>query len=158
MEYTANRVIKDKALLKMLMPRILKHDMDKLIMYQFLEKEEASRIHQQTAEHHMTNNVKKDWYDKLEAVIDYESSGYTKPDKPLNAYDTIVRYKTECPQYGLICDELIGICRMLRINQSYKVTDIDQDYIEFFSQYENVTEEMILEDIKQYFKILPTLT
>ena len=158
MEYTARRVIKDETLLKMLMPRILKHDMDKLIMYQFLEKEDASRIHQQISEHHMTNNVKKDWYDKLEAVIDYESSGYTKTDKPLNAYDTIMRYKEAFPQYGLICDELVGICRMLHINQSYKVQEIDPDYIAFFSQYENVTEEMILDEIKQYFNNLPKLS
>ena len=151
MKYVLNKIIDDEYLKQKMTPKIESHDIDKLIMYQVMDKAEASAIHKNLAKHHMTNDTPKDWYDKLEAILDYEASGYTKPDKPLNAYDTIMQYRNK----GLFvqrCDELLGICKILGINKSYKVSEIDPEGMKLLSQYDTVTEEMIHEEIANYFR------
>jgi hypothetical protein len=149
--YLIDKLIKDEDLKKEMMKRADAHDMDKLIMYQITSKEEASKIHKEIAAHHMTNNVPKTYFDKLEAILDYESAGYTKPDKPYNAYDTINRFKAK----GLFvdrCNELLKICEEFDLASSYFVTETDQDGVKYLSQFDNVTEEMIQEEIVAYFK------
>lgn len=36
-------------------------------------------------------------YEKDEAAIDWESARFTKPDKPLDAYDTWLKYYQDIP-------------------------------------------------------------
>jgi hypothetical protein len=87
----------------------------------------------------------------LEAILDYESGGYTKPDKPLNAFDTINKFKangTVCPER---CDQLIAICKSYGLDSSYSVHD-DLVGMEYCNAYQHVTEEMIAADIVNYFK------
>ena len=126
------------------------HDMDKLILYQFIDKKEASSYHKENASHHMTNNIPKTYFDKLEAVLDYESAGYTKPDKPLNAFDTINKFKKENILPELICNELLDICKEYNINSSYSVTK-DEEGMKYLSKFEKVSEEEIFDEILIYF-------
>lgn len=124
------------------------HDLDKSLMYTMLEKKDASEIHRSTARHHMENDGEKDRYDFIEAVLDYECAALTKPDKPLNAYDTVLKYRASH------VDELMGIMKELGIDYSY-VRKPDAAFEEFMSRYLPVTEEKILGEIYSYISSTP---
>ncbi|MBR4927771.1 MAG: hypothetical protein IKY98_05540 [Alphaproteobacteria bacterium] len=75
------------------------HDAEKPLMYLFCFWMDAERIHQfhcRHNRHHVKNNLKKSPDDLFDTVIDWECARMTKPDKPLNAYDTLMKYY---PQY-----------------------------------------------------------
>ena len=61
----------------------------KVILYNFWEHKKVKEFHRKTARHHVENNIKKSKADYIEMIIDWECARYTKPDKPLNAYDTL---------------------------------------------------------------------
>ena len=67
------------------------HDLDKLFMYLFYNKKDVSKTHRNLNRHH-DNDLEKTYLDYIEMVLDWESARYTKPDKPLNAYDTLYKY------------------------------------------------------------------
>lgn len=68
------------------------HDLDKLIMLNFVKAETASRIHRKISKHHNRAKTKKDY---TQMIIDWECARYTKPDKPLNARETLAKYYPE---------------------------------------------------------------
>lgn len=68
--------------------RVLMHDMDKLFMYSYMDKEVASNEHRNHAKHHNIN-TDNDFY---EAYLDWASARYTKLDKPLDAIETAEKY------------------------------------------------------------------
>lgn len=66
------------------------HDMDKLFLYPILGVKLTSKIHRKTSRHHINKaHTNKDY---LEMVIDWESARFTKPDKPLNARQTLYKF------------------------------------------------------------------
>jgi hypothetical protein len=72
------------------------HDLDKLILYAlfiFIKSEKIkkmiSKIHHKRSKHHEKGNCEKDFE---QMIIDWECARDTKPDKPLNAYDTLYKY------------------------------------------------------------------
>lgn len=83
------------------------HDMDKLFLYVFapwLGTQRISDIHCRHAGHHpkykdaagkivYKENITDD--NIAEMLIDWESARFTKPDKPLDMYDTLIRYYPE---------------------------------------------------------------
>lgn len=66
------------------------HDVDKLFLYPmiWLSDEWIKNFHRNHTRHH-DNNIPKTKEDYIEMIIDWESSRFTKPDKQLNAYDTM---------------------------------------------------------------------
>lgn len=66
--------------------RGLLHDLDKVFLYLFLSKESVSRIHRKRR-HHSPKTIN----DYKEMMIDWECARYTKPDKQLNAEDTLYK-------------------------------------------------------------------
>lgn len=75
------------------------HDAEKPLMYLFCFWMDAERIHAfhcRHNRHHVKNHLKKSPDDLLDTVIDWECARMTKPDKSLNAYDTLMKYY---PQY-----------------------------------------------------------
>ena len=69
------------------------HDLDKLFMYIFfpyLGTKIIQKIHTKFANHHLRKYKKHMNFD--EAILDWESARFTKPDKPLDAYQ---KYFTE---------------------------------------------------------------
>lgn len=143
--YTVNKLISNPDLRDALLKRAETHDMDKMISYLFHEKEYSSKLHRSTAPHHMENDSEKSYLDFVEAVIDYECAGYTKPDKPLNAYDTIVKYS---PAHS---DELLEVCDELGIKFSYQnSSELDENAKTFIYSSDVVTEEDILKEILVY--------
>ncbi len=85
------------------------HDMDKILMFVFvpwLGPEVINNIHIRIQSHHpkywngetmIGKDISDiDWY---QAVIDWECARYTKLDKPLNAYDTMLKYYNDDESY-----------------------------------------------------------
>lgn len=83
------------------------HDFDKILLYMifpWLGPNCISAIHMLTQDHHpiyLIPDFEGKWIKKLknageidweQAVIDWECARFTKPDKPLDAYDTYVKY------------------------------------------------------------------
>lgn len=65
------------------------HDIDKIFLYPFLGKRLTHKLHRAVSSHHYRNgNITN----KVEAAFDWESARFTKPDKPLDAYDTWKSY------------------------------------------------------------------
>lgn len=67
--------------------RGLLHDVDKLILYPVLPKKIVSKMHRRFSRHHI--NSARTRNDFIEMMIDWESARFTKPDKPLDAQQTL---------------------------------------------------------------------
>ena len=125
---------KNKDLLK----KVELHDLDKLFMYLFYEKELASDIHRDMISHHQICITKSE-FDYMEKVLDWESARYTKPDKPLNAYDTLIKY------YPDMEDNILPILKSIGIDKSG--LPMEEDVWEYTQSISEVT----LDDIKKEF-------
>lgn len=69
------------------------HDLDKIILKLFLDKKTVSKIHRKYSRHHIKKAHSKEDY--IQMIIDWECARYTKPDKPLNARETLYKYFSE---------------------------------------------------------------
>ena len=80
------------------------HDFVKMINVFIFGDKIATKLHRKFSKHHdhkyfykykapdLLAGVYRDIPNKVEAAIDWESARFTKPEKPLNAYDTWVKY------------------------------------------------------------------
>jgi hypothetical protein len=70
------------------------HDADKPFLYMalWIKFENIQKIHRKNNRHHVRNNLSKTKEDLLDTIIDWECAKITKPDKPLNAYETLMKY------------------------------------------------------------------
>ena len=75
--------------------RSIVHDLDKVILYNIWPHKKVKDFHRRAARHHVENKIKKTRNDYVEMIIDWECARYTKPDKPLNAYDTLYKWYPE---------------------------------------------------------------
>ena len=130
-------------------PKILEqikcHDLDKMFMYLFYDKKDISRIHRDLCKHH-DNDLEKGYLDYVEMVLDWESARYTKPDKPLNAYDTLYKY------YPNLIDSILPILTEMGIDKSN--LPMEKDILEYAQNLDNVTCKDIENEIIQYVKLL----
>lgn len=142
-EFVVNKLFANhQDLREELLRRAKDHDMDKMYLYYLgVPKKHASNYHRATASHHMENSVVKNLYDFVEAVVDYECAGYTKADKPLNAYDTIMKYNKPNKEI------LISIMHGLQIDRSYVNTPEDPEWLAYCKSYIDVTDTEIKEEI-----------
>lgn len=85
------------------------HDVDKIILYHFLPTEFVHTCHQWWSRHH--ERRAKTHNDFVQMVIDWECARFTKPDKPLNAYDTLYKF------YPHLKDKLLPILKELNLDQ-----------------------------------------
>ena len=140
--YLANKYYKDN---KELLDKVKLHDLDKLFMYLFYEKEDASNIHRDLMSHHQ-NKIVKDKLDYMEMVLDWESARYTKPDKPLNAYDTLYRF------YPGLEEHILPILKELGIDKPN--LPMEEDVWEYTQSIVNVSKEDIKNEIIEYLNLL----
>lgn len=128
-----------------LLKRAKIHDMDKMVLYLFWDKKEASKYHREHNPHHISEFIKNGNtptdIDILESIFDYECAALTKPDKPLNAYDTV---QTHYPE---LIDLYAPYLKKLKLNHSYCAITLDAiDYINAF----DISEENLLLEIREY--------
>lgn len=73
------------------------HDLDKPFLYLalWLDMKEVQKIHRTHNKHHVKNNLIKTKDDLIDTIIDWECARITKPDKPLNAYQTLMKFYPE---------------------------------------------------------------
>ena len=83
------------------------HDVDKIILYHFLPTEFVHTCHQWWSKHHERRAKTHD--DFVQMVIDWECARFTKPDKPLDAYDTLYKF------YPHMEDEILPILKELNL-------------------------------------------
>ena len=107
-------------------------------MYLFYGKKDVSRIHRDLTVHH-ENDLEKSELDYIEMVLDWESARYTKPDKPLNAYDTLINY------YPGMTDVILPILEKMGIAESNLEMDID--ILDEAKKLDNVSEEDIVDEL-----------
>ena len=67
--------------------RSLFHDFDKVILYNFFDYKKVHNWHRNHMRHHVVKA--KTHMDYVQMVIDWECARFTKPDKPLNARETL---------------------------------------------------------------------
>ena len=147
--YCAEKLVHEPVLREEMLRRAEVHDMDKMLMYLFLDQHTSQILHVQNKAHHLENNLTKSYEDLVETVIDYECAPYTKPDKPLNAWDFVHKLK----EMNLLDDEtaeqLCSIMHELGIDRSDTVSS-DAEGMAYIRQFSEVTEEMIMEEILRY--------
>lgn len=70
------------------------HDLDKPFLYMafWIKLEDIQKIHRNRNAHHVRNNLPKTREDLIDSIIDWECARLTKPDKPLNAYQTLIKF------------------------------------------------------------------
>lgn len=85
------------------------HDLDKLLLMFILGYKLANYLHKKLSRHHDRAYTEKD-YEQM--TIDFECARYTKADKPLNAYDTLMTY------YPYLIDKMLPILMKLKIDKS----------------------------------------
>ena len=153
-EYCVRRYITEPSLREEMLKRAAVHDMDKMLMYLFMDQKTAQDIHTGTQPHHLENDLPRTYEDYVETVIDYESAPYTKPDKPLNAYDFthfLMDRKILDAETG---GRLISIMKELGIDNSETCTE-DAEGQEYIRSFSEVTEEMIQEELLAYIRNNP---
>lgn len=130
---------------KELLEQIKHHDLDKLYMYLFYDKKNASKIHREQTRHHC-NNLEKNYLDHVEMVLDWESARYTKADKPLNAYDTLYAY------YPEMTDTILPILKEMGIDKPN--TPMEEDLVKYASELDKIAIDDIEEELMSGIKIL----
>lgn len=148
-EYITNKLIKDPILKEKMLQRAKVHDMDKMLMYLFMDQYKAQEIHVKQKTHHLECTLPKTYDDYVENVIDYECAPYTKPDKPLNAYDFLHKLLSMDLVDDEIANKLFEIMHDFGIDSSYDVTQ-DKEGMDYISRIGDVTEEMILLEVLKY--------
>ena len=83
------------------------HDVDKIILYHFLPTEFVHICHQWWSKHHERRAKTHD--DFVQMAIDWECARFTKPDKPLDAYDTLYKF------YPHLEDKILPILKELNL-------------------------------------------
>ena len=139
--YLANKYIKkDK---EKILKQIQYHDMDKLFMYLFYDKKDVSAMHRKLTSHH-ENEIEKNYIDYIEMILDRESARYTKPDKPLNAYDTLYKY------YPNMEHEILPILKEFEIDKPN--LPMEKDVLEYANSLKNISMEDIEKELIDYIK------
>lgn len=153
-EYCVRKLVVQPGLREEMLRRSRIHDMDKMIMYLFMDQAQAQTLHAMTKAHHLENDLPRSYEDLVETVIDYECAPYTKPDKPLNAFD----FTKMLLQYKVLdearAESLFNIMRSMGIDHSADLTE-DAEGMEYVNNIGDVTEEMLLEEILTYINENP---
>ena len=126
---------------KDLIEQLKKHDMDKMYLLLFYEKKPISNFHSSISNHH-DNEIPKTELDYMEMILDWESARYTKDDKPLNAYDTMIKY------YPHLEDKILPILKEMGI--AYSTLDKDERVVEFVKTLGEATIEDIKKELIDY--------
>lgn len=66
------------------------HDLDKVFLKLFMDGKKVHKLHRAYSRHHATKAHTHSDY--VQMIIDWECARITKPDKPLNARQTLYKY------------------------------------------------------------------
>lgn len=100
------------------------HDLDKVFLYLIFDYQKVHKWHRAYSKHHSVKAKTKE--DFIQMVIDWECARYTKPDKPLNAYETLNKF------YPQLSDKIMPILRLYNLDHNRELNlenGWDKDYI-----------------------------
>lgn len=83
------------------------HDLDKVFLKVFLDGDTVSKLHRSYSRHHEAKA--RTYNDRVNMVIDWECARITKPDKPLNARQTLDKYYPHLKDVMLPVIEDLGL-------------------------------------------------
>lgn len=143
-EFMLPKYIQDENVLGVMLDRVKNHDMDKMTAYLFWDVLPCHKIHRDSMPHHAKSiECERVLYDYIEMVFDWESARYSKPDKPLNAYDTLYKYYPTMEEYILPILKEFGIAE--------PNLPFDEEILDFANQVKvNITEEDIKNEVIEY--------
>ncbi|MBQ8932940.1 MAG: hypothetical protein IJ061_01505 [Lachnospiraceae bacterium] len=154
-EYTARKLIKDPEALGEMLRRARVHDLDKVFLYVFLDDQIVSqKIHVKRKKHHLENQEPKSRMDLMETVIDYECAPYTKPDKPLNAWDFVRKMDGLGYLDAELAGQLYGIMHEHGSDASRDLRE-DREGRAYLASFGEVTEEMVLAELMDFIHEIP---
>ena len=130
---------------KELLKQVELHDLDKLYMYLFYDKKTVYKLHREKSFHH-ENELEKTDLDYKEMVLDWESARYTKPDKPLNAFDTLYMF------YPEMVDVILPVLKEMGIDQAN--TPMDEEILKMVNEIGEVTTSDIEKELSKGVKVL----
>lgn len=84
--------------------RSLFHDLDKVFLYMVFDHEKVHNWHRYHSRHHLKARTHDDY---VQMAIDWECARFTKPDKPLNARETLKKIHPE------VTDEMLPVLEEL---------------------------------------------
>lgn len=128
-----------------MLEKIKYHDMDKILMMMFIDKDLLIPLHRRFSTHHPYKDKKLGNDDYLEMVMDWESARFSKPDKQLNANDTLYNYHPD------LADKIEPILEKLDLNHKTIPLDFSDEIYLKVEEYE-VTEELVKNKIVDYIK------
>ena len=126
-----------------LIEKLKNHDMDKMYLLLFYDKKDIENFHREYSNHH-DNNFEKTKNDYIEMVLDWESARYTKPDKPLNAYDTLFKF------YPNLTNEILPILKEFNIDKSN--LPMDKEILKYCKTLDEISEEQIKKELINFIK------
>lgn len=86
--------------------RSLFHDLDKVFLYHFFDYKKVHAWHRKHSRHHLKARTHDDF---VQMAIDWECARYTKPDKPLNARETLQKLHPELTEKMLSVLNELGL-------------------------------------------------
>ena len=120
------------------------HDWDKPLLYlcPWLDENEVQKKHRYNRPHHVEADKLSSFAHLVEMYIDWECAALTKPDKPLNAFDTMVHFYHEYIRY------------MLPVCMAFNVKSVRSDiYLHLWHQLATVDEH----NVEVYAEVLDVL-
>lgn len=154
LQYVLEELVQETELKEQMKQRAIMHDRDKMFLYLFLEQIDCQHYHVAHQPHHLENPLQKSYEDLVETVLDFESAPYTKPDKPLNAFDFTKRLLSLGYIEQEVADQLFSIMHDFGIDASYDITQDIQKRV-FMESLPQVTEEMILAEVEAFLETDP---
>lgn len=91
------------------------HDLDKVFLYLLFSKKTVHTFHRSHSRHHKIKAYKEKHY--IQMIIDWECARYTKPDKPLDAYDTLYQF------YPELENEIVPLLKRFNLYKGEKVNN-----------------------------------
>lgn len=94
------------------------HDTDKLLLLypaaliMGRDKKWVQAHHRANNKHHVECKKERNRNDYIEMIIDWECARFTKPDKPLDAYDTMQKF------YPELQDVILPLLREFKLNHN----------------------------------------
>ena len=102
------------------------HDLDKVVMYiliPYVGTKVIHKIHATLSSHHVRYYRGISRVDKTQAILDWESARFTKPDKPQNASETLIS------KYPDLIPEFIDTLEKLGLLEQFKKAKNEQKHI-----------------------------
>ena len=141
----ALKLVTEKFLGKEMLEQVKYHDMDKVLMMLYMNKNLASRFHRIYSDHHDEGNQILNENNLYEMLMDWECARYTKPDKPLNANDTLYLFHKN------LIDIMPPLLKKLKLDYESLPFDYNDEIYLKTKDYE-VTEGIVNEQVLDYIK------